>query len=324
MMFYHLCGSTLYNTPYYYPAIHTLSFFMAWFFFKSGMLYKNRRFSEVLRLGFKRLFIPAVVFATIGIVCHLIANHPHTSFSNELEYAYIIGAFRGNGPIWFLFTLFAIQLLYNLICNLLTNLSLFAKASKIHLVVQFVVCIQKKHLVPILIALIALVWLFLNKLLGCRPLWAYNIPLGLMFFSLGHFFKDVQYNRVVIFLSAIIYWGLYFVHTNIDFLFGTFKPFVIAIPWVISGSILINVLFKSFSRLCIAPLRFYARHSMEFLCTHMLVFTFLEGFLKNNTLHISNQMFIFIVFSIYFIAMSLILHFFKLKHIQWMFGRSCQ
>lgn len=321
MMFYHLCGSTIYNTPYYYPVIHTLSFFMAWFFFKSGMLYKNRQFGEVLRLGFKRLFIPAVVFATIGLICHLIANHPQTSIPNELEYAYIFGAFRGNGPIWFLFTLFAIQLLYNLICYLLSKLSLITKICKKTLVVQIVDNIQKKQREPALIAIIALVWLFLNKYLGCSPLWAYNIPLGLMFFSFGQLFKKLQYYKTVIIISAIIYFGLYFVHTKIDFLFGTFKPFVIAIPWVLSGSILLNVLFKSFPRICIPPLRFYARHSMEFLCTHMLVFTFLEGFLKNNTLHISNQMFIFIVFSIYFIAMSLILHFFKLKHIQWMFGR---
>ena len=295
MMFYHLCCSILLNTQYYYPVIHTLSFFMAWFFFKSGMLFKERKLSEVFYRGLIKLIIPAVFFSIIGLTCHFFANHPQTSISAELEYAYIIGAFRGNVPIWFLFSLFIVQLLYTLT--------------------------QKTKLSPAFIAFISLVWLFLNKYLGLRPIWAYNIPLGLMFYSLGHFLKDLQYKKPIVITSIIIYLALYFVHTRIDFLFGLFKPFVIAIPWVISGSILINVLFKSFSRLCIAPLRFYARHSMEFLCTHMLVFTFLEGFLKNNTLHISNQMFIFIVFSIYFIAMSLILHFFKLKHIQWMFGR---
>ncbi len=295
MMFYHLCGSTLFNTPYYYPVIHPLSFFMTWFFFKSGMLYKERKISEVFIRGLKRLLIPAIIFSAIGIVCHLIANQPKTCFSEEIEYAYLIGAFRGNGPIWFLFSLFAIQVLYSFI--------------------------QKIKLNPALVALFSLGWLFINKYLGLRPIWVYNIPLGLMFYSLGHFFKDIQYSRLVIICSIIVYFVLYFVHTQIDFLFGLFKPFVITIPWVLAGSILTNILFKSFPKICIAPLRFYARHSMEFLCTHMLVFTILEGYLKYHTLNISAQLFIFIVFIVYFTILSLILHFFKLKHIQWMFGR---
>ncbi|MBP5547900.1 MAG: hypothetical protein J6X58_03285 [Bacteroidales bacterium] len=301
MMFYHLCGSIIQDTPYYYPLLHTFAFFMAWFFFKSGMFYKDRKIKEVLLLGLKRLVIPALIFSLIGFVCYLIAKRPETTFSNEIDYLYVVGAFRGIGPMWFLTSLYLVQIVYSLIFLI----------NKTH----------KTHLNPAIIAVISFAWLFFNKYLGLRPLWAYNIPLGLLFYSLGHLFKELQYNRIVVIVCIVIYSGFYFIHTNIDFMFGRFKPFVIAIPWALAGCILINVLFKFIPFICVAPLRFFQKHAMEFLCTHMIIITIAEGYLQHNEKLISNVAFELIVFTAYLVVFSLILHFFKLQHIQWMFGR---
>lgn len=50
--------------------LQPLSFFMAWFFYKSGMFYKDRNFNEVFRYGIKRLIVPAIVFSLIGFILY--------------------------------------------------------------------------------------------------------------------------------------------------------------------------------------------------------------------------------------------------------------
>lgn len=296
MMFYHICGSAIYETDYYYPIVHTLSFFMAWFFFKSGMLFKKRAIADVIKRGFKRFIVPALFFSIVGYLCYLLVIHPTTTFKDEIYFVYEIGAFKGIAPIWFLLSLFCVQIIYTVL-------------------MQF-------GIKPAYIAVFALGFLFFNKFMGFRPLWMYNIPLGLMFFSLGQFLKKLQYDKFVVIGCLIVYLGFFFVHTRIDFLYGLFKPFVIAIPWTLAGCILINVIFKSYPKLCISPLVFFRVHAMEFLCTHMIAITLIEGTVQNFDLPVSIVAFKFIAFAFYVFALSMILYYFKLKHIQWLFGRN--
>lgn len=295
MMFFHLCNATIIHKPYYYSILKPLSFFMAWFFFKSGMFYKVRSIIENIHLGFKRIIIPAAVFSLIGFIFYLLPNLSRFNYSLELKSIYYVGAIPGNTPLWFLFSLFVVQIIFSIM--------------------------RKYNIHPILIVIIALGLYYLSQFIGFRPYWTYNIPIGLLFYSLGLLFKKLQYNRHIVILSLIIYFGLLLYPFNIDFLLGKFTPNVIAIPWALAGCILINALFKYFTRLCIFPLRFFGRHAMEFYCTHIIIIVFLENHIKHHTLHISPILFIIFAFIIYLLVFSLILHFFKLKKIQWMFGR---
>lgn len=43
-----------------------LFFFMAWFFYKSGMFFHNISFSECYKKGIQRLMIPYIIFSIIG------------------------------------------------------------------------------------------------------------------------------------------------------------------------------------------------------------------------------------------------------------------
>lgn len=298
MMFFHLCVSTIYGTPVYYQILHPLSFFMAWFFFKSGMFFKKIGLVENLQLGFKKLILPALIFSIIGFIFYLIFEKPSISFSYELGFFYVFGAFRGNTPIWFLFSLFAVQII----------------ASLIH----------KFNITPILTVVISLGIYCLNKNIGFRPYWTYNIPLGLMFFSLGQILKDIQYNKKSIIISIAVFCGLFFIHTNINFRDGVFSPAIITMPWALAGCILTNVLFKSVPRLCIAPLRFFGKHAMEFYCTHIIIIAFIEWIIHHNKLLFNSIVFEYSAFLIYIILFAIILHFFKLRHIQWMFGKTNQ
>ena len=298
MMFTHICASTIFDSPYYYAIRHTLSFFMAWFFFKSGMLYKERKITDVLLLSFKRLIIPAIVFSIIGFIYYFLSNTPETTLSNELRHFYAYGSFNGNFPLWFLFSLFVVQVEYSVI--------------------------KKCHIPSLIIAILALSMYYICKYIGFRPYIVYNSSLGLFFYAMGNALKDLQYKKQIIIVCIFVYICLYLIHFEIDFLYYIFKPAVIAFPWALAGCILTNVLFKSFPCLCISPLRFFGIHAMEFYCTHIVIIYLIEDVFKSTNLHIPFVAFMSISFALYLIAFSLILHFFKFKHIQWMFGRSCQ
>lgn len=183
VMLFHLCDSSIYGTPYFYPILHTLSFFMAWFFFKSGMFYKDRKIKDVIVSGLRKLVVPALLFSAIGFIYYLISVHPETSLSNEIGYIYVFGSVHGATPMWFLFSLFAVLVLFTLL--------------------------RKCKIQPIIIVIIAIALYFSNKAIGFRPYWAYNIPLGLVFFALGNLLKEIQYRKGTIIICMIVYFGLF-------------------------------------------------------------------------------------------------------------------
>ena len=47
-----------------------LFFFMAWFFFKSGMFHKGCSTNEMLKKGFHKLILPFIVFTIIGYILY--------------------------------------------------------------------------------------------------------------------------------------------------------------------------------------------------------------------------------------------------------------
>lgn len=296
MMVYHLCFSIKDNYDALYPILHTLSFFMAWFFFKSGMFFKERPLFETVQQCLKKLVVPYVVFSIVAFVIYYIVKLPAVDFSFEWRIFYLFGSIIHNMPLWFLFSLFAIQITYSIL--------------------------HKCKLNPYIIAVASIILFFLNKEIGFRPYWMLNIPLGLLFYSLGQIFKDIQYKPIVIIISLLMYLGLYFVYSYIDFSVGKTTPIFVAIPWSLAGCILINVLFKSFPRFCIAPLDFLGKHAMEFFCTHIIFLDLFEHIVEHTELIISDTTFKIIAFVSYILIFSIILQRFKLKHIQWMFGRS--
>ena len=294
VMLYHLYDLTY--KPLYYILLFPLSFRIAWFFFKGGMFYKERGFKDVLFSGFKKLVVPAVVFNIIGFICYIVVEKPQINIINEIDFLYVFGSLHGDTPLWFLLSFFAIQIIYSLL--------------------------RKMKISPIIIAFFSIGLFYTNKIIGFRPYWAYNIPIGLLFYALGSFFKEIQYKKNVIIISIIIYSSLLLVNKELYFYFAKFHPFLVAIPWALAGCILINVLFKSFPIIGIKPLKLLGQYSMEFYCTHFIIINLIEAYIRNNTLPISDMAFRSIAFAIYIIVLFVTLHFFKLSHIQWIFGKT--
>lgn len=73
MMLTHLYGH--YEVPkgvFYLGVSQLLTFFMAWFFFKAGMFYKQERPKDVFIKKFNRLLVPFVIYSIIGYVVYVV------------------------------------------------------------------------------------------------------------------------------------------------------------------------------------------------------------------------------------------------------------
>lgn len=100
-----------------------LFFFMAWFFYKSGMFFHNISFSECYKKGIQRLMIPYIIFSIIGWFMFFIRDVikqeiTEQYFINSLRQILHEGAVAGNAPLWFLFTLFCVRIIFYLVHKL--------------------------------------------------------------------------------------------------------------------------------------------------------------------------------------------------------------
>ena len=100
----------------YYP----LLFFMAWFFFKGGMFYKDEPVLETARKGLRRLILPYLTFSALAL---LVSLGTHAILEGAEGIKHVIGeipvyikregALVCNAPLWFLPTLFAVRVLFS-------------------------------------------------------------------------------------------------------------------------------------------------------------------------------------------------------------------
>lgn len=94
-------------------------FFMAWFFYKTGMFFKPTDCKAILKKTFKRLIVPFLIFSVIGDLVLDI----HFCLTGITSYKYYIASLKsvlidgnavGNVPLWFLLSLFIIHNGFNL------------------------------------------------------------------------------------------------------------------------------------------------------------------------------------------------------------------
>lgn len=156
-----------------YPVNNILFFFMPWFFFKGGMFHRHKEWKVELNKSFKRLIIPFIVFSIIGQAIwtiRLLCLH-ETDIVKYIGFPgtfILYGAFHGNAPLWFLFSLFIVRIAFN---SFETKIKWF----------------------NIAIMSIALACLF-NYMGLSRPYYLLNIVTGLFYYSIGYGLKQIQYN----------------------------------------------------------------------------------------------------------------------------------
>lgn len=225
MIYYHICIFT--NTNYDLGNI--LFFFMPWFFFKSGMFFcYNPETQCEIKKNAKKLLIPFFWFSLIGLFFFyielIISNDYNWLHYISFPYSLLLsGSISANSPLWFLSTLFIVKVSYNLLNNLLP----------IHIILSISVGI-------------ALLCFFLGL---SRPFYLANSAVGLFFYSLGHKFKDLQYQKIVVIISIIVFSLIACCNFSVVDMFQnklTHGNYLLWFPFALSGIVVINNLGKLF------------------------------------------------------------------------------
>lgn len=162
-------------------------FFMPWFFFKSGMYYRERSIKQQLHDSYRKLIIPYLVMMGISyllVVLLALGNAEWFTFRNliylPIRRTFFYGALPNNGSLWFLFTLF-----------LVLNISNIA--------------LRKLH--PLVIAGVsgAAAWLLSEYGNTYIPDWVANTCSGLFFYCVGYLLREWQYNKVIVAAVAAVF-----------------------------------------------------------------------------------------------------------------------
>jgi len=164
---------------------HFLFMFMTWFYFKAGMFSHKEFCKDLVNDSSKRLLKPYFIFSLIGHVFWCIQQSIiaetswKTWFYEPFSQIFRNSSVEGNLPLWFLLSLFIVKMLHSLFLKF--------KISDVWL-----------RIVSIFVSFM-LVYIMREKRI---PLIFIQVSLGTIFFSVGHFFKEIQYRRFQIILLS--------------------------------------------------------------------------------------------------------------------------
>lgn len=241
-----------------------LFFFMQWFFFHSGTYFNSSNYSA--KKDIKNLIKPFFLYSMFGVIINFIISlieernillEIRLTFDELVNYGWI----RGNGPLWFLPSLFCVRYIAYLCKSLLS----FTFA-----------------LVLFSIAYI------LNEIGFFTPTYFANIVTGLTFFTLGYCLKSLQYNKKMVIISSVLYFLIILfypsqihVHNNV-LLMGNYLLCGIS---ALAGIIFFNNVFKFFN---ISYLSFIGTNALVIYGVHKPIIdmcnTCLGRYMVNNNL----------------------------------------
>ena len=235
-----------------------LFFFMAWFYFKSGMFHKEQSLSESVKKGYARYLKPYILYSFVGELLRFVHIYRYGD-TNVLHYSLSLirdialeGAVYGNLPLWFLLSLF---------------------------IVKAIVSFFDDYNVPKSLALlIAFVTSFLLEDGGWYaffiPCIVKNVLMGLLFYLSGCLLKRIQFCKSSLFISLLVsFFAIFLYPSHVDFRTGSILQGV-WIMYVISSLaliLLVNNLFaiKIFQ---ISFLVNIGRNSLSYYCVHWILF----------------------------------------------------
>ncbi|MBQ6751457.1 MAG: acyltransferase family protein [Bacteroidaceae bacterium] len=239
---------------YLYNIMNYLYFFMPWFFFKSGMFYKSRQLSERLTYEGRKLGIPFLIYSIIGSIMYGVMNFLQDSFTAKQMFIKPIkellkeGSIMGNRPLWFLFSLFAVLII----------------ADILH---------EYKIKVAYVITSCFLLSLMLYIIDFRHPFYLSNVITGLCFLYLGIYFKSLQYKRYIFYTCIVLYaifciWGL----TRVDMRENKLieGSYILYVPTCIFGIVSINNIVR-YMPFKLRLLAYVGRNSMDFYVLHWIL-----------------------------------------------------
>lgn len=234
--------------------LEPLKFFMFWFFFKSGEFFRLKTTKAKLIGGGKKLLVPFIVFSFLGYCLNVYSliksgdtNWVHYVLTPIKELVFG-GSIGGNDVLWFLTSLFLVQIIFNEL--------------------------MKRNIKALSIVVAAVIVAFLCHIFGItKPAYLANVSLGIALYSLGYMFKDIQYNKRIFIVAVVVYTAImFFKPSHIDLRTNTLSEngvYILALMFSVCGCISINNIFSHIPRLPI--ITYIGNKSMNFYVMHMLV-----------------------------------------------------
>lgn len=252
-------GDILWHIQYF------LIFFMPWFFFKSGMLHKNRTVNEEIKYEFNKLIIPWIKYSLIALIIQLLLNliikrnfnDTYDIITNQSIYLLKNGCIYWNIALWFLLDLFIVKIIYNIISKRINDIYI----SVISLLICFLLSISLKWIIPLYITT------------------AFQ---GLFFYVLGKTLKNFQF-KGKLFIPCLL---LYILQYPLDLL--TYWDsrstsyngnFFIVISILISGIVIFNNIFKKYFDREIPLLTYIGNNSLLIYVVHYPIIAILEYYI---------------------------------------------
>lgn len=240
-----------------------LSFFMPWFFYKSGQFFKKRSCKELLAKDSRKLLLTFVIWSAIGYVFYLVFGaFQHSLTLRGSTYSILRGLFLTgkapiNEPLWFLLTLFGVRFVANwLLPNQDDKYRWLIVACII--IAGYVIsygCYRWNH--PLL------------------PYWVANGASGLVFFVLGYGLREYE-DKWWLSLSCII---VYVIYCLVEFPMVTMMnnnpisgDYLLWTPTALCGIVVFNSLCKLLCKYVrLAPLEYVGKNAMIIYVTHILI-----------------------------------------------------
>ncbi len=240
-----------------------LSFFMPWFFYKSGQFFRKRPWKEQVTKDAHKLLRTFVIWSVIGYVMFLAFGMlQHTLTLRSATYSIVRGLFLTgkvpiNEPLWFLLTLFGVRLMANII--------LPKKGEKYYYLKIFAFAI---------IGYVAayLAFRFNHRLL---PYWVANGASGLVFFALGYGLRDYENKWWLIIPCLVVYIVCGFTgFPMVDMMFNKLLAgnYLLWIPVALCGIVTFNTICRFTCKyIPIRPLEIVGLNAMTIYVTHILI-----------------------------------------------------
>lgn len=187
MVFCHVMQwAKLTHTDCYSILQRFMFFFMAWFFFKSGIFAKTEGNIKVyVARNAKMLLIPALVFTIIGLPfvwyqLYSMGDYNIIHYTLSIVKSFIVGGnLTGNLPLWFLVTLFEVKVLYVLLRKFMGGQIIFL----LSLFVAYVIYMMNLH----------------------RPCYIFSVFTAMVFYAGGNILAKHMYSSKMLVFSIMIY-----------------------------------------------------------------------------------------------------------------------
>lgn len=235
------CGD---GKPIPFSIISTVfSFFMSWFFYKGGMMHKEKPLKDILYKSYKRLLVPYLIFLFIGFVLDgvikfsLYEHYSVTSFIKE-EFITVIkkSVLHPTAVSWFLLSLFVVRLVFNYCCTRIHSLILVLLFAGLATGINFLTvrgCVFDMNL-------------FGHDFCINVPFYIGNMCHGLSLYSLGYYLKEKQYQKLFFYLALMLFVMKFFIPAGLDFRANDSgeSNFVLAVIYGMAGCVVANNIFR--------------------------------------------------------------------------------